>query len=283
MLRPETTHRRPDRIDAAIFAAFADRVRRASGIVLGPDKQGMVRSRLERLAKKHGFTELSAFLQHLSTPRGARLLRDAVDELTTNHTYFWRESEHFRMLGASVLPGLRTRLTHPGPARIWCAAASTGQEPWTLAGLVHDATFGTSAAGCILATDLSVAAVTQARAGEYAPRDVARLPTEMAERWLEAPVDREVVRVRDVLRPIVRFQTANLLHAPPVPSASVDVVFCRNVLIYFTTDTRSRVIGHLRRSLKRHGLLFVSNTERLPADVGGFDRVAPGVYRRRAS
>jgi len=269
---------RTPQVPPDVFRSFADRIRRRSGIVLGPEKLSLVQARLQRVASDKGFKDLAGYLRHVASCRDEAVVMDAVERLTTNHTYFWREKDHFELFQRQVVPEIRDQLARPGGARIWCAASSTGQEPWTLAGILQDVVPCTWPRHAIVATDLSSEVVEVARKGEYSAADVERLPAQYRSRWFRSQGKR--YSVAPALRGEVDYRTLNLMDAAYPWRGSLHAVFCRNVLIYFDAPTRLAVVERIRRSLRPGGWLFLSQTEGLPRGAAGWERVGAGVSRK---
>jgi chemotaxis protein methyltransferase CheR len=264
----------------ATYRAFTDLVQRRSGIVLGPDKRSMLQARLQNLAGDCGYDDLGAFLDHLLAGRSEALVVDAIERLTTNHTYFWREPVHFELFRDQVVPELMEDLRRPGP-RVWCAASSTGQEPWIIAGILQDACPALGTRGAILASDLSMEVLEVAKQGVYPDADVKRLPEAMRRRWMRDRADGKW-EIAAHLRGDIAWRTVNLIAPNYAMASGLHAVFCRNVLIYFDSPTRAAVIRRLGSHLRPGGWLFLSMTEGMPEDAGAWTRIAPGAWRKSA-
>ena len=249
-----------------------------SGLVLAAEKQYLAESRLLPLARKHGMTTLAELIARLRAPQ-CPLTSDVVDAMTTNETFFFRDKVPFEHFRDTVLPALIVARAREKRIRIWCTAASTGQEPYSLAMTMKSV--GVALAGykvSILATDLSADVLERARAGIYSQFEVQRgLPiqllvkyfTQTGEQWQIAPE----------LRSMVQFRPLNLLNDFS-PLGTFDVVFCRNVLIYFDQPTKADVLTRLARQVPSDGYLVLGAAETVVGLTDAFKPIAEkrGLY-----
>ena len=204
--------------------------------------------------------------------------RRMMNLLTTNYTFFCRETHHFDFLRRQVIPVLPPGRTQP--LRIWSAGCATGQECYTLAMELSDCRMSGALRipYSILGTDLSETAVTAARKGIYGSADYARLPQAWQTRYCENFQDGQFF-VKDSLRSGVNFQRQNLMDLPPlVPT--YDLVFCRNVLIYFQDKERAALVQKLTEALQPGGYLMIGHTESLLAVPNRLQYVEPAIYRK---
>lgn len=260
-------------------------VERRFGIMLGPQKKLLVENRLQQLLKENGYPSFAAYWQaELADPSGAAL-GELADRITTNFTYFYREPDHFELLARRVLPELTSRIAagRPGGSgrdlRVWCAAASTGEEPYTLAILLREwfgAEYASWQAG-LLATDLSDRALAKARAGVYPIESLEKLP-ERWRRWFR-PAGNGTCRVDPVLAGDVTFRRFNLMNERFPFRRPFHVIFCRNALIYFGDEERRALAGRFHDALEPGGYLFIGHSETFGRD-GALEYVHPAVYRR---
>ena len=249
-----------------------------SGITLHEGKRSLVMARLQKRLRHHGMSSFSAYLTHVERDSSGEELVLLLDAIATNHTYFFREEQHFAYLTSRVLSEWRSRASG-GPLRIWCAACSTGEEPYTIAMSLADAAppvdFG------LLASDLSTKALKTAKGGVYRMSTVQSLPKEVLKRHFERGMgDQEgFARVSGALRKRIAFRNLNLLEIGDV-GERFDVIFCRNVMIYFDKMVQQRVVSMLERHLKPGGYLFISHSESLNGVTHGLRWMAPAVYQR---
>jgi chemotaxis protein methyltransferase CheR len=228
--------------------------------VLEPEKAYLVETRLTPLARKTGFGSLQALLASLRVDGNPRLRHQVVEAMTTHETSFFRDGHPFETLKARILPELLARRSSSQHVAIWCAACSSGQEPFSVAMLAREH-FPTLVRGRlrIIATDLSEAILARAREGLYSQIEVNRgLPATELARYF----DRQGLcwRIKPEIRRMVDFQQSNLAGAwPNLPL--MDVIFMRNVLIYFGIETKKQILNNVRRALKPDGYLFLGASE----------------------
>jgi chemotaxis protein methyltransferase CheR len=231
-----------------------------SGIQLEDGKEYLIESRLETLARLEGRPDASALVDQLRRSPSGPIARKVVEAMTTNETSFFRDRLPFEALRELVLPKLINARSSTRRLQIWCGASSTGQEPYSIAMTIRDhfpelASWNVS----ILATDLSVEVLEKARSARYSQLEVGRgLPAEMLVRHFER--DGARCKLRPALRDMVEFREMNLAGAwPPMPRP--DVVFMRNVMIYFDVDCRRRILGSIASMLPHDGYLFLGAGE----------------------
>jgi len=239
-----------DRVRELIYAR--------AGISLHAGKQAMVYSRLSRRLRDVGHGSFSDYLQWLEMargPEGEREWQEFINCLTTNLTSFFREDHHFPLLAAVLA-------RHEGRRwRIWCNAASTGEEPYSLAMTVAEA-LGPSAPVQIICSDIDTKVLAKAEQGIY-PADARGLGTDMLKRYFMRGTGNNsgFIRVKPELRRLVEFRACNLMDAHWSLGEPFDIVFCRNVMIYFDGPTQRRVLERMRQALRPHGLLFAGHSE----------------------
>ncbi|MEP7030567.1 MAG: protein-glutamate O-methyltransferase CheR [Pseudolabrys sp.] len=235
-------------------------LRERSGLVLSAEKQYLAESRLLPVARRHGMANLTELVAKLKAVTTNPLTGEVVEAMTTNETFFFRDKLPFENFRDTVLPALVLARAKEKRIRIWCAAASTGQEPYSLAMTIK--AMGAKLAGFrfeILATDLAGAVLARAKAGIYSQFEVQRgLPiqllvkyfTQVGEAWQIAPE----------IRAMVQFRTLNLLNDFS-PLGQFDLVFCRNVLIYFDQPTKTAVLNRLAKQMPEDAFLSLGAAE----------------------
>jgi chemotaxis protein methyltransferase CheR len=231
-----------------------------SGLVLSADKEYLVESRLLPIARRLGLKTLSELVQKLKAPGREQLIVDVVEAMTTNETFFLRDKIPFDHFRQSMVPALLAARASRKRVRIWCAAASTGQEPYSLAMLLKD--MGPQLAGWrfeIVATDLSLEVLEKAKAGVYSQFEVQRgLPIQMLVKYFTQ--SGETWQVSSEIRSMVQYRQLNLL-SDFSSLGSFDVVFCRNVLIYFDQATKIDVMERIARITEPDGYLVLGAAE----------------------
>lgn len=238
-----------------------DRVRKLiydhAGISLSDSKQELVYSRLSRRLRATGSSNFAEYLSVLEKNNEAEW-EEFANALTTNLTSFFREAHHFPVLAEHL-----RAIVGKHPISLWCSAASTGEEAYTMAMTVMD-TLGREASQVnIIATDLDTKVLATARAGMYPEERISKLPDEVVKRFFQrgAGVQSGMVQVRRELRDIVTFRQLNLLDKNWALRAPLDVIFCRNVMIYFDKSTQLAILKNFVPLLRHNGLLFAGHSE----------------------
>lgn len=251
-------------------------------ICLGPDKQALVAGRLARHLQSLGCDGFADYCGLLNTPAGADEIDVVIDLITTNHTHFFREREHFEFLARQVLPSLAAA---GRPLQVWSAAAASGEEPYSLAIVLAE--FARShplPPWQVYASDISRRMVDRCRLGIYEAGKVELPAADMLPRYFRRGFGpREgYYRVKPEVRKSVTVTAANLFQARyPVP-ATLDIIFCRNVMIYFDATSRGQLINRLFEQLAPGGHLFVGHAESLLGLRHRFKQVRPSIYVRPA-
>jgi chemotaxis protein methyltransferase CheR len=250
-------------------------IKERAGIHLQPSKQSMVQGRLARLLREHGLPSYAALLDSVER-RDSPLWQPFVNALTTNLTSFFRETYHFPLLAECLQ-------RHAGPVRIWCAAASTGEEPWSIAMTALE-TLGSGAQVSIYASDIDTDVLATARAGVYPVDGDKGLDAARLKRWFlrGTGANAGLMRVRPELARIVEFGQVNLVHDALRFQQPFDVVFCRNVMIYFDAPTQRAVLARIHATMRPGGLLFVGHSENFSAQSDLFVLRGKTVYDRLA-
>lgn len=254
------------------FAFVRRLLKDRSGLALTEDKEYLVTTRLKPLIENHGLRDLSGLVSQLRSGRHPDLVEEVVDAMTTNESLFFRDAKPFDALAEMMLPSLVTARPGTRPIRIWCAAASTGQEPYSIAIILEEnaGRFGNHQVE-ILATDLSQAALRRARMGEFTAFEVGRgMPPHYLQRYFRKTEKNHHV-IAPKIRSRVTFQLRNLLE--PFDRLGVfDIVFCRNVLIYFDRQTKADVLNRLAAVLAPDGFLVLGGPETTLGLTTLFDR-----------
>lgn len=252
-----------------------------SGITLHDGKRALIVARLHKLLKAGGFRSFSDYVHHVETDRTGHELSVLIDAISTNHTSFFREDEHFNYLASQVAAPLAAT---DRPVRVWCAACSTGQEPVSLAITLMEALPpGLHSRLRLLASDISTRALKTAAAGVYPLRVVDGVPQPVLKNYFERGLgaDEGKVRVRAHVRRAIEYRRLNLIEIDSL-NETFDVVFCRNVMIYFDKTVQQRVVSMIERHLAPGGHLFIAHSESLNGLTHGLKWMAPAVYRRAA-
>ena len=270
-------------MNATLFSRFRNVIYDHSGINLVEGKQVLLQSRISKRMRTLGIENEEVYLdQVIADPSGEEMVL-LLDAISTNVTYFFRETDHFDLLRNALNDWLSAGQSR---FRIWSAACSTGQEPYTIGMTALDCLRQAALRGVdlrILATDISTRALEAAMEGEYAEREVDRVSLDHRNRYLQSVKTSGNIhyRVGDELRRLLTFRRLNLSQPPFPMRGPLDAVFCRNVMIYFDNQVRARLVGEIARLLKPGGLLFIGHAESLLGVNAGLQTVAPSVYKKR--
>jgi chemotaxis protein methyltransferase CheR len=260
------------------FAALRELLHGTFGLDLREGKERLVTARLSKYLRSGGFTSWDAYLQHVRADRSGERLIELVDAMTTNHTSFLREPEHFRFLTTVIAPALQKRAS----VTVWSAASSTGEEPYSILFTLAEAFQGAVKPELrLIGTDISTRVLRAAQAGVYSLDRLQTLPPAWLQKYFVL-VDRSKSswQVRPEWRARTEFRRLNLTE--PLPTRGpYPVVFCRNVMIYFDKRTQAEVVRKLEAVLEPGGYLMVGHSESLTGLEHSLEYVRPAVYRRR--
>lgn len=253
------------------FEKFRDLIYRQSGIRMDLSKITLVSNRLRRRLKANQLVDFDAYYRLVASPAGSSEMESFLDAVTTNETSFFRTPQHFEWFQNEFLRDIVLRVRkgeHREPIRIWSAACSTGEEPYSLAICLHEHRFRwANCTANILGTDISIEALQIAREAIYKARSLEGVNANQLKRHFQTLPDGESFQLRAPIRELVEFRRHNLLTSLRHPP--FDCIFLRNVMIYFDHGSRQRAIDHLLHSLAPRGYLVVGPSE------GVFDMLAP--------
>ncbi|MFQ5618860.1 MAG: CheR family methyltransferase [Rhodospirillales bacterium] len=261
------------------FEFLSQLVNKRSGLVLTKDKAYLLESRLMPVARKRGMKGLEDLISTIRTSKEEGLLREVTEAMTTNESFFFRDLKPFDTFRDMILPDLLKNRAAKKSFRIWCAAASSGQEPYSLAMVIKEEAAKLTGWRCeMIATDISTQMLAKATKGIYSQFEVQRgLPIQMLLKYFKKAND--AWEIDPSLRDMVTFKEFNLLNDPKMLGV-FDVVFCRNVLIYFDQPTKTRILDWISRMIPADGRLFLGGAETV---LGISDKFKPvpgqrGVY-----
>ena len=244
-------------------------------------KKEIVHGRLNNYIHMNGFLNYSEYMNAVESDITGRLEREMVNLLTTNHTFFMREFEHFEYLRQVVLPYLRQKEEQKKDLCIWCGAASTGQEPYMLAMLLKEY-FGLEHSMWdtkVLATDISTEVLQYAKAGVYEKEKIETLPDTWKRRFLKSINNGEYFEVVKEIKDEVLFRQFNLMEPFPF-KRKMHIVFLRNVMIYFDKETKQELIRKVYDVMEPGGYLFVGRTETIDRGNVPFQLIQPSIFRK---
>lgn len=260
----------------ADFEIYKSMLYEQSGLVITPDKSYLLDSRLTPIAKKWGHPSLEAMTLQLRAIPDQKLIKDIVEAMTTNETSFFRDNKPFQLFQDTILPHMLEHRKNKKTIRIWCAACSSGQEPYSLAMILKDKEAELRGWRFeIIATDLSEDILAHAKRATYSQFEVQRglsiqylmkYFTQVGETW----------QLKDEIKNMVRFSTFNLLD--DMRNIGVfDIIFCRNVLIYFDEKTKATILEKMSRQLENDGFLLLGGAETV---LGITDKFVPKPEKR---
>ncbi|MGK0526127.1 MAG: chemotaxis protein methyltransferase CheR [Pseudomonadales bacterium] len=265
------------------YEAFKTFLQDACGILLGENKQYLVKSRLRRILEENGLNSLGELLERLKKPGRASLKEVVIDAMTTNETLWFRDNHPFRILQDKLLPELAAR-SSVAPLRIWSAACSTGQEPYS-AGMTVDE-FRRQKPGKlrdvkITATDISKSVLEVARRGEYEMIAIGRGLSPERQKQFFTPSASGGWQIRPQIKSMVEFKELNLLERYML--GKFDIVMCRNVLIYFSADLKKDILTRIHATLNPGGYLILGASESLNGLPNLYEMVQcqPGIIYRK--
>lgn len=272
-----------NRADFDRIAAF---MQRETCVVLDERKRMLAYSRLAPLVRSSGVTTFAAYLDALEQDPGRQAL--AISALTTNHTYFNREPHHFEHFAHELRPELLRRAGSGEPIRLWSAGCSSGEEVWTLMMFLlgDDPAHARKIAAAdiiALASDIALDALASARTAIYPAEAVAAMPEALRRLWCCTPIEAGAGRIMIApeMRAMVRFRQLNLFGSWPMRQP-FDVIFCRNVMIYFDAQAKERLVLALAQQLRPGGFLYIGHSERVAGPAASLlECVGPTIYQRR--
>ena len=257
------------------FIKFSELIYRIAGISMAPSKKPLVSSRLAKRLKHHDLNSYGDYFRFITSAQGKDELQVTVDLLTTNETHFFREPKHFDFLRQRIIPERRQGAAF----RVWSAACSSGEEPYSIAMVLDDLL--ANQPWEILASDISTRIVDKARNGIYPMERLPEIPKPYLSRYcLKGVGDYDgTLLIEKSLRERVRFMLQNLTEMPP-KLGEFDVIFLRNVMIYFDQDTKQKVVSRLLPLLRPGGYFLIGHSESLNGVTDAVKPIAPAIYRK---
>jgi chemotaxis protein methyltransferase CheR len=267
------------------FELFREFLKDACGISLSENKQYLVTTRIRRILTDNNLQSVSELIEQLRRVRHSNLRTQVIDAMTTNETFWFRDTYPFEYLKKALLPALQEDKAGTGAIRIWSAACSSGQEPYSISMAVEE--FKRSKMGVlrrpveVVATDLSSLMLERARSGEYDRMTVTRGLDAERQRTFFDEVGPDCWRIKAQVRDRVQFKALNLME-PYIGMGRFDIIFCRNVLIYFSPDLKENILARMHAALKPGGILILGSSEGLAGVASRFDMVhcSPGIVFR---
>ena len=253
-----------------------------TGIIVTDDKYDMYYSRLVKRIRKLRLTDFSEYVKYLNSHRDSEFT-PFIDSITTNLTSFFRESHHFEFLKSHIVPDLTTRTSAGRDVKVWSAGCSTGEEPYTIAiTLLESLASSTMFRPSILASDIDTTVLSKASSGVYDLSRLDGLPMNLKKRWFYKGKGSNsgLVRVSPELQNLITFRQVNLMHEWPIKD-KFQIIFCRNVVIYFDRPTKVNLLNRFADQLVDGGYLILGHSESIQGLSNRFDTVSKTVYRKK--
>ncbi|EAT15797.1 protein-glutamate O-methyltransferase CheR [Desulfuromonas acetoxidans] len=252
------------------------------GINLTDEKRSLLVGRLQKMLRTSKIATFQDYYDYLKTDTSGKAVSDLVNMVSTNYTYFNREKDHFDYFSKTALPAICQKLEQQKrkDLRVWCAGCSSGEEAYTLVMLMHEylgSQYGNWDAG-ILATDISERVLATATQGIYGADKVASLPKNLQKYFNRLPDGR--MQVIDKVRKEVTFRRFNLMNTTFPFKKPFQIIFCRNVMIYFDQQTRNALVQRFHRSMEPEGYFFIGHSETLGRDSQLFKYIMPAAYQK---
>lgn len=271
----------PNDLDNKSFDYIRDRIYELAGIALSPAKKDLVQTRIRKRLAALGLPSYPSYVDRLkSLGKNDEEWQFLVNALTTNKTEFFREPAHFEFLEKlSVSEWLKRRTN---PLAVWSAASSTGEEPYSIAMTLDRVLRGSGKDFTITASDIDTEVIAYARKGVYQNSTITHLPDHLWKPYVDMGTGgiAEWCRIKPTLKRVMSFHQVNLVHDPCPWPAAFDVIFCRNVLIYFSQESIKKTIDHLYEAAKPGAYLFISHTESLQNIRTPWEGVRPSIFRK---
>ncbi len=255
------------------------------GIKLGDQKKTLIIERLQKILRTGGFDSFKQYFEHIiSEPTGEAILT-FIDKVSTHHTFFFRENDHFEFLSNHALPYLLDKCTRSGESpdiRIWCAGCSSGEEPYTVAICANEFIQNNKlkiSDISILATDISVTSISRASNGIYPAASLAHVPPLYRQKYFTPGQEGEFI-IKPFLKDIILFRRLNLMRENYPFKGRFDIIFCRNVMIYFDSPTRAALINRFHHYTKDGGYLFIGHSESINRTTSIYKYIKPAVYQK---
>ncbi|MCL1884930.1 MAG: protein-glutamate O-methyltransferase CheR [Defluviitaleaceae bacterium] len=263
----------------AEFDKIRQYIKQNFGISLSDEKKTLVHSRLRSTLQELGMSTFSEYFDYLLKDKSGEALTKFVNKITTNHTFFMRETEHFDYFRDEVLPYIEQKYSSQKDIRLWCSASSSGEEPVTLQIIMQE--FFKKSPGWntqMIASDISPQILDKAVQGKYVTEALSNLPKVWQNEYFQK-VDGQFSQVKPNLLKEILYRRINLIEPFPFKK-KMHVIFCRNVMIYFDSETRDAVVRRFFDITEPGGYLFIGHSESISNSGTGFEYIKPAVYRK---
>lgn len=283
MVANEVTPKKMIQLKDDEFFQIKELVHKNFGIFLTEQKKNLVMTRLQKILATKGFPSFRDYYNYVVTDKSGSALSELANAISTNHTYFYREKDHFEFFKQTALPEIvnMNRVAGDNDVRIWCAGCSTGEEPYNLVMQMLEffgMDYNNWRAG-ILATDISERALLIAKRGVYSKDRIVNLPEDYKRKYFKK-ISNDEFEVVDKLKQEVLYRRFNLMNPQFIFKKKFHSIFCRNVMIYFDEPTRIELVNKFYDLLVPGGYLFIGHSESLKRDTHKFNYVMPALYQK---
>ncbi len=254
------------------------------GIVLTEKKKTLVIGRLQSELKKKGLKSFHDYYEHILEDKTGQSLLTLIDKISTNHTFFFREADHFEFFKEEALSQITSilRSRNEKELRIWCAGCSSGEEPYTLKMLLNEYFSNDNGWSVkLLSTDISSTALEKAITGIYKNENIQNIPKPLLNKYFKKYDDQNWI-VKEELKKNMFFKRLNLMQNDYPFNKKFHIIFCRNVMIYFDSETRTDLVNRFARFMIPDGFLFIGHSETIGRNNNNFLYLKPALYRKKA-
>lgn len=274
MQRPEFTNKD--------FSLIYEIVKKECGIKLNSQKKSLIENRISKIIKTESYCSVKEYLSCLVRDNSGKMMTEFLNSMTTNVTNFFREDDHFKFLTNNYIPEMleRKKNNKDNTVRFWSAACSSGQEPYSLAMLIHDKFPKLLDMDYrVLATDIDTTILDKAMKGIYSNEHIENVPQGYINRYF-AKLDKSTYQVRPNIKSNVFFRKLNLISSNFPFNKKFDVIFCRNVFIYFDAPTQEKIVNKFYENLHKGGVLLIGHSEGLVGCKHKFKSIGPATYQK---
>ncbi|MCL2852982.1 MAG: protein-glutamate O-methyltransferase CheR [Defluviitaleaceae bacterium] len=262
------------------FYMLRDYIKANFGINLGIEKKSLIYSRLRSTLVEKGFADFTQYYNYLVNDKSGMSVVTFIDKITTNHTFFMRETDHFSYLRETALPETEQIFGRERDLRLWCAGCSSGEEAYTIKIIVEEYFKGKGWNTDILATDISTTVLTKALNGQYLKENMGNMPPDWLKKYF-VPQGENYAVCDDIKKGII-FRKFNLMNPSFTFKKKFHIVFCRNVMIYFDLNTRQELVEKFYNATEDGGYFFIGHSESLSNTKTNYKYIMPAVYRKES-
>ncbi len=264
------------------YTGIRELVYKRFGINLTEQKKTLVVGRLQKVLRELKLNSFTEYLSYIKADQTGDAMVTLVNRISTNHTFFYREHVHFSILTQKILPELKKQ-SNKKAIRIWSAGCSSGEEPYTISAMLHEF-LGADISNweiAILATDISSRVLELAKAATYSGENIGNLPVNLKKKYFTR-LDGNQWSVKPLISKPILFRRFNLMRDEFPFKGQFDLIFCRNVMIYFDTPTKHTLVNKFYKFTKSNGYLFIGHSETLRSEACPYKYISPAVYHKEA-